>query len=140
MGLFLCAPHLLTFFFYFVEFNYLLCRKWTSVAKGDCLGEFEQLVMLALIRLGPNAYGMTVRRELEERAERHVAIGAVYATLDRLEGKGYVNSSESSGGPERGGRAKRYFKITGAGAHALNNSHETLQKMWRGIKLVGEET
>lgn len=105
------------------------------MAKGDYLGEFEQLVLLALLRLRDNAYGMTIRRELEERAQRDVSIGAVYATLERLEEKGFVASRMGDATAERGGRAKRYFAVTGAGAEALNDSREVLTKMWRGLKL-----
>jgi PadR family transcriptional regulator len=103
------------------------------MAKGDYLGEFEQLVLLALLRLGAGAYGMAVRREIAERAGREVAIGAVYATLDRLEAKGLVASSEAEGGAERGGRARRFFTVTGEGMRALSASREALARMWDGL-------
>jgi PadR family transcriptional regulator PadR len=106
------------------------------MGKGEYLGEFEQLILLALVRLGSNAYGMTIRREIEERAERSVAIGAVYATLDRLEEKGYVTSHFGEATPERGGRAKRFFTITTTGVHALHEAREVLARMWKGIKLA----
>jgi len=105
------------------------------MGKGEYLGEFEQLILLALVRLGNNAYGMTVRREIEERAERNVSIGAVYATLDRLEEKGYVTSHFGEATPERGGRAKRFFAISASGVYALNESRETLSRMWKGLRL-----
>jgi len=102
------------------------------VAKGDYLGEFEQLVLWALVRLRENGYGMTIRRELEERTGRRVSIGAVYATLDRLEAKGFVRSWPGEATPERGGRARRYFALTAAGAEALNGARATLTALWRG--------
>jgi PadR family transcriptional regulator PadR len=85
-------------------------------------GEFEQLILLAILRLGENAYGMTVRREIEDRTERRTALGAVYTTLDRLEKKGYVSSWAGSPTPERGGRSKRFFKVQALGKAALRNS------------------
>lgn len=103
------------------------------MAKGDFLGEFEQLVLLALIRLGDEAYGMAVRRELEDRAARDVSIGAVYATLDRLEEKGLVRSRLGESSETRGGRAKKCFTITGAGARALEKSQQALRQMLDGL-------
>lgn len=104
------------------------------MAKGEYLGEFEQLVLLALVRLGEDAYGMRVRREIEERGERPVSIGAVYATLERLEAKGYVSSYLGEATAERGGRAKRHFRIESEGEQALRNSMETVRKMTKGLK------
>lgn len=101
--------------------------------KGEVLGEFEQLVLLALIRLGDEGYGMAVRRELEARAERDVSIGAVYATLDRLESKGLVKSKMGESSAARGGRVKKCFTITGAGARALERSQQTLRQMLEGL-------
>jgi PadR family transcriptional regulator PadR len=73
----------------------------------DYLGEFEHIIVLALLRLEDRAYGVTVRQEIQVRTNREVSIGAVYATLDRLQGKGYVNSFRGDLTPERGGRSKR---------------------------------
>ncbi len=103
--------------------------------KGEYLGEFEQLVVLALIRLGENGYGMTVRRELEETAKRPVTLGSVYATLDRLEEKGLVTSWHSDPDPTRGGHPRRYFKVEPAGEQALARSREMMRRMWDGIDL-----
>ena len=103
------------------------------MAKGDFLGEFEQLVLLALIRLEDEAYGMAVRREIEERADRDVSIGAVYATLDRLEEKGLVKSRMGEPTDARGGKAKKCFTITGAGAKALERSQQALRQMLVGL-------
>ena len=103
------------------------------MAKGDFLGEFEQLVLLALLRLGDSAYGMSIRREIEERAERDVSIGAVYATLDRLEEKGLVKSRLAEPSDERGGRPKKCFTMTGAGARALERSQQAFRQMLQGL-------
>ena len=109
--------------FYYVE----------TVAKGDYLGEFEQIVLVALLQLGTNAYGMAVRREIEQRTDRRVSIGAVYATLERLEAKGYVSSFAGDPTPERGGRAKRFFAITAGGLREVKAAKKALTQLWRGI-------
>ena len=101
--------------------------------KGSHLGEFEQHVLAALLRLRDNAYGVTIRREIAERTGRDVTIGAVYATLDRLERKGLVSSRAGEPTRERGGRAKRYFKIEGPGAKALNESYRMSDRMREGL-------
>ena len=103
------------------------------MAKGEFLGEFEQLVLLALIRLGDEAYGLAVRRELGARAARDVSIGAVYATLDRLESKGLVRSKIGEASEERGGRARKCFTITAAGARSLERSQQALRQMLEGL-------
>lgn len=99
----------------------------------ESLGEFEQLVLLAVIQLGDDAYGMTIRRQIEERAGRSVAIGALYTALERLERKGYVSSALSDPTPQRGGRAKRLFHLRPAGRTALKRSRDTLARMWAGV-------
>ena len=104
------------------------------MAKGESLGEFEQIIMLALMQLGPEAYGMAVRREIEERTGRRVSIGAVYATLERLESKGYVSSHAGEPTGERGGRAKRFFRMESGGERALRESQEVIRKMMAGLK------
>jgi DNA-binding PadR family transcriptional regulator len=101
--------------------------------KGTYLGDFEQLVMLALLRLGEGAYGMTVRRELEETADRRVSLGAIYATLDRLETKGLVTSFLGAPGKERRGRAKRFFRVRAPGVRALRASLASLDRMRKGV-------
>lgn len=105
------------------------------MARGAFLGEFEQLVLLALIRLGDEAYGVTIRREIEARTDRRVAIGAVYATLERLERKGYAASTVSAPEPVPGGRAKKYVRLTQAGAIALSRSREMMHRMAEGLAL-----
>jgi DNA-binding PadR family transcriptional regulator len=108
------------------------CRK--HMPRGELLGSLEQIVLLALIRLGDNAYGMTVRREIEERTGRDLSIGAVYATLERLESKGYVSSAVGEPTPERGGRAKRHFRIEAAGERALRTTQQAMRSMSAGLK------
>jgi DNA-binding PadR family transcriptional regulator len=98
------------------------------------LGEFEQLVLLALVRLGPDAYGATVRREIESRTEREVAISAVYTTLERLEGKGYVRSRVGEPTAERGGRRRRHFELLPSGARALKAAYQAFSRMTAGLE------
>ncbi len=104
--------------------------------KGEYLGEFEQLILLALLRLADDSYGMRVRREIEERTGRTVTIGAVYATLDRLESKGMVGSTLGEPTAERGGRAKRTFFVTAEGAGALKQSQVALASMTDGVSFA----
>lgn len=106
------------------------------MANHDNLGEFEHLVLLALLRLGEQAYGVTVRQEIESRAHRDVSIGAVYATLDRLESKGYVKSRFGEATPQRGGKRKRLFRVTAAGAAAVNRTNRALRNMAEGLCLA----
>ena len=109
------------------------------MGKGEYLGEFEQIVLLAVLRLGKNAYGVTILEEIERRTGRSVMIGAVYATLDRLEAKRYISSKVGAPTPERGGRAKRFFKVTAQGSAALERSRMILQNMWAGLEPALEE-
>jgi PadR family transcriptional regulator PadR len=95
------------------------------------LGTFEEQVMLAVLRTGAEAYGMNVRRELERVTGRDVAIGAVYATLDRLEAKRLVRSRRS----RAGGAARRIFDVTRAGLVALAESREMRERLWAGVEL-----
>jgi PadR family transcriptional regulator PadR len=101
------------------------------------LGEFEHIVILALLRLVDRAYGVTVRQEIEARTGREVSIGAVYATLDRLEAKGLVKSHLGDPTPERGGRSKRFFQVTAKGVAALDRTHHALRRMTEGLTLLG---
>lgn len=102
----------------------------------DSLGEFEHIIILALLRLEDRAYGVTVRQEIEFRTKREVSIGAVYATLDRLETKGYVKSRRGNPTPERGGRSKRFFRVTAKGVAAVNRTQRALQSMTQGLDLI----
>jgi PadR family transcriptional regulator PadR len=106
------------------------------MADRDYLGEFEQIVVLALLRLEDQAYGVTVRQEIEFRTKRDVSIGAVYATLDRLERKGYVKSDLGEPTPERGGRSKRFFRVTTKGLAAVKRTQRALQRMTEGLDLI----
>lgn len=99
------------------------------------LGEFETLVLLALLRLGADGYGMEVRREITDRTGRDVAIGAVYATLERLEAKGLVASRSGTSSAARGGRARRFFTVTADGRAAVVAAHEALARMVDGLDL-----
>jgi PadR family transcriptional regulator PadR len=108
--------------------------------RSEILGPLEQIILLALVRLKSNAYGMTVRREIEERTGRNISIGAIYATLERLEAKGYVSSFTGVPTPERGGRAKRFFRLAPGGEEALRVSHEAVRKMTQGVKWRWEIT
>ena len=103
--------------------------------RGELLGSLEHIILLALARLdGSGAHGMIVRREIEERIGRNISIGAVYATLERLEAKGYVSSFTGEPTPERGGRAKRLFRFETAGKQALQVSEQTIRNMTAGLK------
>ena len=100
----------------------------------ESLGEFEQSLLLAIAHLGPAAYGVTIRREIESRTGRDVAVGAIYTSLRRLELKGYVRSALADPTPQRGGRSKRYFTLKAAGAAALRQSRARLSRMWEGLE------
>lgn len=97
------------------------------------LGEFEQLVLLALIRLGDDAYGVSVRREIARRTGRATSFGTVYATLARLEVKGLITSRLGDPTPERGGRRKKFFRTLPAGRLAVSASLKALRTMTRGL-------
>jgi len=108
------------------------------VSTGDvsAVGEFEQLVLLAVMRLGDEAYAVTVREEIERCTGRDVSRGSVYITLDRLEGKGYLRSRLADATPERGGRAKRYYALRPRAVEALRESRRALVALWRGLEGV----
>src|ERR1700693_4179792 len=99
------------------------------MGRRDYLGEFEQLVLLAILRLRSNAYGMTIRREIEARTGRKTSIGALYLTLDRMEQKGFIRSDLGEATPERGGRAKRFFEVNPSGRQALRKSLDGVRRM-----------
>jgi len=98
------------------------------------LGEFEQLVLLAVMRLEAGAYAVPIREEIEARTRRSVSRGALYVTLDRLETKGYLKSWLGDATAERGGRAKRFYEVRPAGAKALEHSWAALRSMWQGLE------
>ncbi len=97
------------------------------------LGNFELMVMLALSRLREDAYGVPISREIEERTGREVALGSVYATLERLEEKGLVSSELGEPTAERGGRAKRYFRLTAQGLREIRETQRALKQLWHGL-------
>jgi PadR family transcriptional regulator, regulatory protein PadR len=102
------------------------------MGKGTFLGEFEIYVMLALVHLRDNAYGVTIRQEIERRTGREAAIGAVYATLSRLEEKRLVEHELSRPLPVQGGRARKYYTLTAAGERALAHSAAMITRMMQG--------
>lgn len=108
------------------------------MGKGEHLGEFEQLVLLAVLRQKGNGYGVTIRQEIEERTGRTVSIGPIYSTLSRLDEKGYLRSWTGDPTAIRGGRATRHFEITPAGIEALEKSKRMQEKMWEGLDLEWE--
>lgn len=100
----------------------------------DYLGEFEQMVLLAVLRLGDGAYGLAIRDEMERVAGRTPSSGALYTTLDRLEGKGLLESSAGESTSERGGRPRRYVRVTPEGLTMLSRSREMLLALWDGVE------
>lgn len=104
------------------------------VTTKPSLGDFEQLTMLAVARLGDGAYGAAIRQELEDVAHRSVSISTVYVTLVRLEKKALVASWRSDPTPVRGGKAKRFFRLTPDGAAALREAREAANRMWWGLE------
>lgn len=109
------------------------------MGHGDQLAAFEQLVLLALLSLeGDEAYGMNIRRVLHEEAGRDVSVPTVYSALDRLEAKGFVRSRLGEPTPERGGRAKKLFRVQPQGVQALQEVRQTLESMWELGGLVAE--
>jgi len=102
------------------------------------LGEFEQMVLLAILRLREDAFAVPVLRELDDRVGRSVSRGTLYKTLERLEGKGLVEWTTEDGTPERGGHPRRRFTVTAQGAKALHESRAALLKLWDGLEGAGE--
>src|SRR5262245_3111840 len=103
--------------------------------ESQQLGEFEQLVLLAIARLADDAYGVAIRQDIVRHGRRSVSVGALYVTLDRLEKKGYVRSSWGDATAVRGGRAKRYYVLTSAGISALSAARTRMERMWLGVNL-----
>jgi DNA-binding PadR family transcriptional regulator len=107
--------------------------KSRSAAPALYLGELEQLVLLAVLRRGDDAYGVTVRDVLAHETGRHFTLGTIYKTLIRLEEKGYLASREGEPSPERGGRRKRLYHLKPLGARSLEHSLESLRRLSRGV-------
>jgi len=123
------------------RFGYFYCINCFFVyieemREHNYLGEFELMLLLTLIRLGDEAYGVPLSRELALRRGRDVSVGSVYAALDRLELKGLVASSLGESTPERGGRAKRYFRVTEQGLRSVHETRKVLNKLWKSLPSV----
>jgi DNA-binding PadR family transcriptional regulator len=103
------------------------------MTERSYLGEFELMLLLAVVHLGEEAYGVPISRELEAQRGRDVSVGSVYAALERLEAKGLVDSSLGDPTPERGGKAKRYFKITKEGLRQVHETRRILTRLWRAL-------
>jgi PadR family transcriptional regulator, regulatory protein PadR len=107
--------------------------------KRDYLAEFELMVLLAVLRLGEGAYGVPISQEIKLQSGREVALGSVYAALERLEEKDLVASEFGDPTPQRGGRAKRYFRVTKKGLREAREARNALLNLWRGLReLEGE--
>ena len=104
------------------------------MAKDQHLGELEELALLVVMALGPDAYGVAVQRRLERDGRRRVALGAVYAALDRLERKGYLVSELGEATPQRGGKRKRMFAATALGMRELNRVRRTRERLWQIVE------
>ena len=107
-----------------------------KAGSGFVIGEFEQLVLLALVRMGADTYGAAIRREIEARTGRELAISAVYITLDRLESKGFVKSRIGDPTPQRGGRRRKHFTLLPAGRRAITQVCRTFNLMVEGLDLA----
>jgi DNA-binding PadR family transcriptional regulator len=116
----------------YTYFNY----NAVQMAPALNLGEFEQLILLVILRLRDDAYGVTIRAELADRTGRNVAPGALYTTLARLETKGLITSRMSDPTPQRGGRAKRHVNVTAAGMEALTRARQAYERLLDGLNLV----
>ena len=104
--------------------------------KRNYLGDFELMVLLAVMRLGEDAYGVPISREIEQQSGREAALGTVYAALERLEENGLVFSEVGEPTPERGGRAKKYFRATKKGVREVREARSALISLWRGLKEI----
>ncbi|MFT5899503.1 MAG: PadR family transcriptional regulator PadR [Glaciecola sp.] len=108
--------------------------------KKQYLGEFEHIVLLAILALKDDAYGVSIRDHLKTCAGRDVSIGALYSTTERLEKKGLLSSTKSGATAARGGKAKRYFRTTIAGVKELQTTKSQIEKLWAGAALTEGET
>lgn len=109
------------------------------MGKTGVLGSFEEMVLLAVLHQGEGAYGVSIRRELAGRSGSDVTMGAVYATLDRLEGKGFVSVRDGESHEARRGRPRRYYTLLPAGVTALQETRRIRATMWRGIDLAAAD-
>jgi DNA-binding PadR family transcriptional regulator len=102
---------------------------------ADLLGTFEQAVLLAIVHLGPDAYGRAILKQVHNLLQRNVSAGSVYTTLDRLEARGLLKSKLAAGTPSRSGRARRYYTVAAQGKHALSDARKTLASMWSSVDM-----
>lgn len=102
------------------------------------LTDFELMLVVAILRIGDEAYGVRIAREIEETSGRRVLLGAAYAALDRLEGQGLVRSTVGAPTAERGGRARRFFQVTARGVRAARDTQQALVALWRGVPQLEE--
>jgi PadR family transcriptional regulator, regulatory protein PadR len=105
-----------------------------EMPRTHYLGEFELVVLLAVIRLGTGAYGVPILREIERQTGRTAAFGTIYSTLERLQQKGFVSSHLGDATPERGGKAKRYFRVTSDGLRIAGETKRSLMRLWDGLR------
>jgi len=110
-----------------------------AMNKPAYLGEFEHMVLLVVLRLGDDAHGMSIREELDARAGRTVSRSTAYITLERLKRKGYLTARMGDPSEARGGKPKRYFRLTEAGRAALRTSGRALMRLWDGYEVLLEE-
>ena len=103
----------------------------------DHLTDLEQLLLLAVLRMGDDAYGAALQLDLDERAERRVSLGSIHVTLGRLEERGLVGSAKAEPTGRRGGKARRIYAVTPAGREALERGREILERMWSGVPVGG---
>jgi PadR family transcriptional regulator, regulatory protein PadR len=108
------------------------------MAGRTYLSELELMILLALVRLGDEAYGVPISAEIERHTGREAVLGSVYAALERLEERGMVSSHLGDPTAARGGRAKRYFRVTGAGMRELKNTQKALISLWSGVPALGK--
>ena len=107
---------------------------------ADRPGHFDLMILLAVLRLDDNAYGVPISTEIENTTGRSIALASVYAALERLESRGWVSSRVGEATAERGGRAKRYFRVTAKGVREARDAKRALVKMWGGIRQLQEGT
>ena len=110
------------------------------MSRSAGLNDLEQFVLLALLRLGDDAYGVSIREEIERRAGRAISMAAVYAALDRLRRAGHVDSWLSGPLPERGGRARKHFRVLPRGSRALATARAAMEGMWEGVEMGNDAT
>ena len=110
------------------------------MGRRNYLGQFEFMTLVAMMRLEDDAYGVAVAREIEAASGREVALASLYLTLGRLEANGLIESKRGEPTPERGGRAKTYFKVTAKGRSEVRQTHRALMRLWNGVPALRGES